>query len=301
MNKVATYQNGNADIELFEDGTRIIQFEDNLKLDYPLNIDIRVSTKCAFGLNPSTGKSFCSFCHESATTDGKECDFEKLKDKLKGLPEGIELAIGANELTEKLYNFLVWCHYQGFICNLTINQGHIKRDILRLASVIDNNYIKGLGISYRSELKFDIPKYILDYSNTVFHVISGIDTYQNIEDLSTKGVKKILILGEKDFGFNQGKVDLTSKTHKEWYWWVHKLFSKFEVVSFDNLALEQLNIRRFFTNENWEVFNNGEHSFYINAVNHYFSPSSRNLNKTNWDNLTVQDYFIQLNKKYDSR
>jgi len=296
MNKVATYQNGNAGIELFEDGTRIIQFEDNLKLDYPLNIDIRVSTKCAFGFNPSTGKSFCSFCHESATTDGKECDFEILKDKLKGLPEGIELAIGSNELSEKLHNFLIWCHYQGFICNLTINQGHIKRDILRLASVIEKNYIKGLGISYRSELKFDIPKYILEYSNTVFHVISGIDTYQDIEDLSTKGVKKILILGEKDFGFNQGKVNLTSKTHKEWYWWVHKLFSKFEVVSFDNLALEQLNIKRFFTNENWEVFNNGEHSFYINAVNQYFSPSSRNPNKTSWDNLTIQDYFKELNK-----
>ena len=288
---ITNYNNGNALVSIFEDGSREIEYENKLNLEYPLNIDIRVSSKCAFGLNPATNKAFCSFCHESATTDGKECNYLEIQEKLKDLPKGIELAIGANELTDGLCLFLIWCYDKGYICNLTINQGHIKRDMNLLESAIRESYIKGLGISYRSKLKFDIPNTILDYPNTVFHVISGIDTYQEVEDLCLKGVKKILILGEKDFGFNKGNVDLTTRNHKEWYWWVSKLFKKFEVVSFDNLAIEQLNIKRFFTQENWEIFNQGEHSFYINAVNQTFAPSSRSSDAINWNNVSIKEYF----------
>ena len=72
---------------------------------------------------------------------------------------------------------------------------------------------------------------------------------------------------------------------------------KFDVVSFDNLALEQLNIKRFFTNKNWSVFNNGEHSMYINAVEGYFAPSSRNDNKTNWNSISLEKYFQENEKK----
>lgn len=285
------YQNGNALIELEEDGTRVIHFEDKLQLDYPLNIDIRVSTKCAFGLDPNTGKSFCDFCHESARTDGTECDYKELQNKLYGLPKGIELAVGANQLTVELCGFIWWCKEQGYIVNLTINQGHIKRDETTLKSLIDNQMIKGLGISYRSSLKWGVPKSILDYENTVVHVIAGIDSIDDVISLKDKGVKKVLVLGEKDFGFNSGKVDLTTRSHKEWFWWIGKMFDVFDVVSFDNLALEQLKIKRFFSNQSWEVFNQGEHSFYINAVDKYFAPSSRSLNKTDWKKLSIKEYF----------
>jgi hypothetical protein len=156
--------------------------------------------------------------------------------------------------------------------------------------------IKGLGISYRGGLKWDVPSQILNYPNTVFHVIAGIDTFAEVEALAEMGVKKILILGEKDFGFNVGHVDLNSRKHREWFWWVHKLFSKFDVVSFDNLALEQLRLQRFFTNENWEVFNNQEHSFYINAVDGYYAPSSRSNDKTDWNKKNIYEYFKSLKK-----
>ena len=69
---IAQYKNGNADVTIMSNGTREIEYEDELFLDYPLNIDIRTSSRCSFGLNPKTGKAFCDFCHESATTDGSE-------------------------------------------------------------------------------------------------------------------------------------------------------------------------------------------------------------------------------------
>ena len=293
---IHTYKNGNAVVSIDNDGSRVVEYEDTLQLDFPLNIDIRTSTKCAFGAKADGTPGFCSFCHESAKQNGSECDYEKLKNKILDLPKGIELAIGANQLTDNLYEFLYWAKCQGYICNVTINQGHIKRDMSMIKNAIDIGIIKGLGISYRSGLKWDAPPSILDYENTVFHVIAGIDTFAEVEALAEMGVKKILILGEKDFGFNVGHVDLNSRKHREWFWWVHKLFSKFDVVSFDNLALEQLRLQRFFTNENWEVFNNQEHSFYINAVDGYYAPSSRSNDKTDWNKKNIYEYFKSLKK-----
>lgn len=283
-----TYKNGNAIIEILETGSRTITYEEPILLDYPLNIDIRISTSCSFA------ETLCKdFCHESAVKYGKDCDYEALKSKLDGLPQGIELAIGCNQYTSSLDNFLDWCLTKGYICNLTINQGHLNRDALILERAIINNRVKGLGVSYRSELKWNVPEFVLNYSNTVFHCIVGIDKFSEVLALKDKGVRKILLLGEKDFGFNVGKVDLSSQTHKEWFWWVKKLFSEFEVVSFDNLALEQLKIKRFLNDEDWQTFYNGEYSFYIDAVNQTFSPSSRSNNKVNWD-IPIKSYFKSI-------
>lgn len=297
MKKIARYQNGNGFVELFDDGTRVITTPDtSFKFDMPLNIDIRCSTRCPFGYNPETKKTFCEFCHESSRTDGIECDYDALKEKLIGLPQGIELAVGCNEFTDGFFEFLIWCGLKGYITNLTINQGQLKKYEKDLRGSINLGIIKGLGISYRSAIKWDISSYFLKYPNSVFHVIAGIDNFYDVLSLKDRGVKKLLILGEKDFGFNEGKVDLTTQSHKEWYWWISKLFDEFDIVSFDNLALDQLNIKRFLTDDQWEVFNQGEYSFYINAVEQYFAPSSRSPEKTNWNNITVKDYFKSLKK-----
>lgn len=287
--------NGNATITLYDDGTRHIEFEDEIQLDEPLNIDIRVMTKCPFGRNPMTGRAVCSFCHESAITNGAECDYEDLKWRLAELSPGTELAIGANEITDKLVNFLAWAKDYGFVCNVTVNQMILYSDHLVVRKLIDNGYIKGLGISYR-KMERNIPKNLLDYENTVVHVIVGIDTIAEVRDLKKQGVKKILCLGEKDFGFNKGNVNLGSLSHLNWYWWVRKLMDEFDVVSFDNLALEQLNLKRFFTDENWEIFNNGEHSMYINAVDGYYAPSSRSNEKIDWDETNIKDFFKKNEK-----
>jgi hypothetical protein len=295
--KLAIYQNGNAIVEMHDDGTRVITTPDSsFNFDFPLNLDIRVSTKCAFGRNPETGKGFCDFCHESAKTDGVECDYKALINKLKGLPKGIELAIGCNELTTGLHEFILWCSLQKYIVNLTVNQGHLRKEHTGIKYLVNTGCIKGLGVSYRSSLPWDVRSGILEYPNTVFHVIAGIDTFDDVLALKDKGVKKILILGEKDFGFNKGKVDLKSLNHMKWYWWVKKLFDEFEAISFDNLALEQLNIKRFFTDEQWKLFYQGEHSFYINAVDQTFSASSRSSMKLPWDKFTVQEFYKLLNK-----
>ena len=289
-----TYKNGNATVTIEKDGTRIIEFEDELNLEYPLNIDIRVSTQCSFGQKADGSPGLCTFCHESAKVNGQECDFENLKLILEGLPKGIELAIGCNLYTDGLHEFLKWCKEQDYICNLTVNQGHINRDLNKLKEGIHLGLIKGLGISYRNRFKFNIPEDLLNYENMVLHVIAGIDSIEDIMTLADKGVKKILILGEKNFGFNEGKVDLQTYKHKHWRWYLRKLFDLFDVVSFDNLALEQLNPSRFLQEEDYNTFYQGEHSLYINAVEKYFSPSSRSNTKVSTDSCTVVEFFKNI-------
>ena len=286
-----SYKNGNANITLYQDGTRVIEFPDEIKLVYPLNIDIRVSSKCAFGLNEKTGKAICDFCHESATTNGQDADLSYLKQILSDLPSGIELAIGVNGWTFELIGFLIFCKKKGFVVNTTVNQGHLRRDKSTIDYVLGAGLIKGLGVSYRKGM-IDISQKILDYENTVVHVIAGIDSFEDVLNLHTKGVKKILILGEKDFGFNLGKVKLVTHSHREWYRRVHELFSKFKVVSFDNLALEQLSIDRFVID--WDTMYQHEYSFYINAVDKYYALSSRSPVKTNCSEMTIKQYFSKL-------
>lgn len=284
-----SYQNGNAQVSIYDDGTRIIECDGDIKLNYPLNIDIRVSQKCAFGMNSSTGKAVCGFCHESATTDGADADLFSLFDTLLGLPAGIELAVGVNGVTDELIVFFEKCKAQGWIVNTTINQGHLRRDKSKIKYLIDHDLIKGLGISYRPGM-IDIDSSLLNYSGMVVHVIAGINTIDEIKNLASNGIKKILVLGEKDFGFNLGNVRITTDVHRNWYRQVHELFKLFEVVSFDNLALEQLNVRRFVID--WETIYQNEFSFYINAVEQYFAPSSRSSDTNSYTSgLTVRDYF----------
>lgn len=281
------YSNGNAVVQIDEDGTRTIEYENELKLEYPLNIDIRVQTICPLGYNPNTGKAICDFCHESATTDGTECDYDALLNKLSDLPQGIELAIGCNIFTDGLYKFLKDCYNRGYICNLTVNQLSLKKSEILLINAVNNCYVRGVGISYRNITDFIIPEYFKQYENTVIHVIAGID---DIDEVMKLDVKKILVLGEKDFGFNKGKVDLTSHSHRKWFMYVRKLFDIFEVVSFDNLALEQLKIKRFLPDAEYERFYQGEHSFYINAVSQTYSRSSRSAETIPWD-IPIKEYF----------
>ena len=290
------YRNGNASVWLdLQDGTRIIEYPDNepLTLDTPLNIDIRVSTQCPYGYNAETKQSTCAFCHESALVNGQECDYQALLQVLKDarLPRGTEIALGVNEITDGIIRFIMRLYFMGLIVNVTMNERYILEygdtGIRRLLP-----YIFGLGISYRSlQGCLLLPDWIADYPHTVIHVINGIDDFDDVKHLSVK-YRKLLILGEKDFGFNRGKVDLNTPQHKQWKSNVMQLTKIFDIVSFDNLGLQQLEIRGKITNEEYKSFYQGEHSMYINAVEQYFAPSSRTRNNIkHFGETDLRSYF----------
>lgn len=276
------YRNGNASVWLdLRDGTRIIEYPDKepLTLETPLNIDIRVSTQCPYGYNTVTKKSTCAFCHESALVSGVECHYGILQQVLMDakLPRGTEIALGVNQVTDDLIQFVKNLWKLGLIVNITMNERYILEfGDTRLKEMLP--YVFGLGISYRSlQGCLSLPDWIAEYPHTVIHVINGIDNFDDVKELGVK-YHKLLVLGEKDFGFNRGKVNLNTKEHKRWKSNIMQLTKIFDIVSFDNLGLQQLEIRGKITDEEYKSFYQGEHSMYINAVEQYFAPSSRTRN-----------------------
>lgn len=290
------YRNGNAVVTLYSrDGTRIIEYPDNepLTLQTPLNIDIRVSTQCPYGYDTTKQKSTCTFCHESALVKGQECDYGILQQVLMDakLPRGTEIALGVNEVMNNLIQFVKNLYRLGLVVNITMNERYITEfGDTGLKQMLP--YVFGLGISYRSlQGCLSLPDWIADYPHTVIHVINGIDNFDDVKELGVK-YHKLLILGEKDFGFNRGKVDLSTKEHKQWKSNIMQLTEIFDIVSFDNLGLQQLEIRGKITDEEYKSFYQGEHSMYINAVEQYFAPSSRTRNNIkHFSETDLRSYF----------
>ena len=296
------YKNGNADVWLdLRDGTRIIEYPNNepLTLETPLNIDIRVSTQCPYGYDTNTKKSTCAFCHESALVNGQECDYGVLQKVLMDakLPRGTEIALGVNVVTDDLIQFVKNLWKLGLVVNITMNERYITGyGDTGLKQLMP--FVFGLGISYRSlQGCLSLPDWIADYPHTVIHVINGIDDFDDIVELGVK-YRKLLVLGEKDFGFNRGKVDLSTKAHQRWKANIMQLTKIFDIVSFDNLGLQQLEIRGKITDEEYKSFYQGEHSMYINAVEQYFAPSSRTRNGIErFDVTDLRSYFQFCERK----
>jgi len=266
-NVLTSYKNGNYNVIILKDGTKIRQTIDNeFQPDFPESMDVKITNRC--DLN-------CNYCHENSVENGRHCNIEQLISVLKNFPvPGVELAIGGGNPLEHPYliDFLQWAKSNGFICNLTINGKHINHI---LNKIIEKNLIHGLGISYTNETEK-----LIEYPHTVCHLIAGIHSIKNIQHaLDIYG--KVLILGYKNvgrgstFGVKNNKEinnNILQLSNNLW-----KLFQHEGIISFDCLAIDQLHLKKYFTNHEWETFymgDDGKFSMYFDAVNMIYGRSS---------------------------
>ena len=288
-NKIlSSYINGNTKVTIYEDGTKIREFEGIPEIDHPESIDVKITNYCDMG---------CKFCHESSTVKGKHADLQKLKEVLEYLPKGIELAIGGgNPLSHPdLIEFLVWCQMKGFIANMTVNQAHLKPFMNTIETLLEEDLIRGLGISIHGN-DWESVKYLKTLSNNiVYHVIAGIHEIDILNKLREIGNCKVLILGYKTFGrgldyFNSEVTLIMTR----WKVFIKYYLGKF-VISFDNLALEQLDIKSILSDEFWNTFYMGDDftfTMYIDAVNQEYAPTSRSANnRMCFDRMSLKEYF----------
>ena len=184
--------------------------------------------------------------------------------------------------------FLEKCKELKLVPSLTVNQYTFIKNIGFLKFLCDKKLIYGLGVSIDGiwDDDEDVVNEMIStfkmFPNLVLHVINGIISVEDLELLAHHGLK-VLILGYKRFGrgvdffgYNGLGVlcsqnDLYNKlpeiVEDEW----------FDVVSFDNLAIEQLEVKRLMSDEEWKKFYMGEDSefsFYIDAVNKNFGKNS---------------------------
>ena len=274
MNVLGSYKNGNYTVTIYEDGTKIRENDlDTLIPDTVESFDFLITKWCDIG---------CPFCHEDAKTDGKHGDILNLK-FLETLHPYTEIAIGGGyTLAHPDFDkFLQYCKEKKFIPSMTVNQIHFERDFDRIKKMVDDKLIYGLGISLTDPSDEFIEK-VKQIPNAVIHVINGIVTLEQLQKLSGNGLK-ILILGYKEF--RRGVIYLNHETEKikknkrDLYYHIPFIISHgwFKVISFDNLAISQLDIRGIMSPEDWKTFymgDDGEYTMYIDAVNQTFAKNS---------------------------
>lgn len=287
-NVLSSYQNGNTTVTIFEDGTKIREYEDIPQIYFPESLDVKITNYCDLG---------CKYCHENSTINGKHANLEKLKAVLVSLPAGIELAIGGGNPLDHpdLIDFLVWCKAKGLICNMTVNQRHLKRYLATLETLIEEKLIYGLGISITNSHYNEIKHLKTLTNNIVYHVIAGVNNISVLDELNALGNCKVLILGYKTFGrgihYHSKEVD---KSINIWKINLPLYLGKFS-ISFDNLALEQLNVKTLIPKEVWDSAYMGDDftfTMYIDAVKQEYAPTSRSNDRTSVNEMSLFEYFI---------
>lgn len=288
---MVSYINGNTYVTIDSDGTKIREYHDSPEVLFPESIDVKITNYCDLG---------CEYCHEISTTQGFHGDMDALLLTLKELPKGVELAIGGgNPLSHPgLVEFLEKCKDFGWICNLTVNQGHILKYQELIEILVSNDLIKGLGVSITSNNLRPL-KYVSSLSkNVVWHVIAGVNKLDILDKLIPLS-NKILVLGYKNYGlgvkyFNKS----VTENIKQWYIYLPKYLGKC-TLSFDNLAIEQLNIKRLFTQDGWGRFYMGDDfvfTMYIDAVKQEYAPTSRSDNRVSFNTCSLLEYFTSNRK-----
>ena len=272
MNVLGAYKNGNYAVTILSDGTKIREtLDDEFIAEFPENIDIKITNQCDMN---------CPMCHENSYAGGQHGDIMNAK-FINTLHPYTELAIGGgNALSHPdLVPFLEKLRANNIIPNLTVNQTHFMQRKDFLHELVDKKLIFGLGVSLTIPSDEFIAA-IKEFDNAVIHVINGVVSYQQLEYLAFHDLK-ILILGYKEFrrgveyketaGKNIEANQAALRTN------LKNLIARFKVVSFDNLAIEQLNVKSLMSKEQWDEFymgDDGGFTMYIDMVTGTFAKNS---------------------------
>lgn len=295
------YKDGNIKVQIFEDGTRIIDIPDNEKpnLKFPLSMDFKITNWC---------DQMCPMCHEMSNPEGKHSDLMNLK-FIDSLTAGTEMAIGGGKVTSHpdLKPFLQKLKSKGIIPSITVHQNEFVDKATLLNELIEEELIYGVGISYLKQ--YDLMwKAVAENDNAVVHLIAGIHG-KDVFDYLSQFNCKILILGYKNWGrgANLLENDKLNKDINDKINWLkenlNKYMSKFKVVSFDNLAIKQLEVKNILTDEQWKEFYQGDDgtmTMYIDGVKQQFARTSTSPNR--YDLLdNIEDMFGVIKNETESQ
>lgn len=272
MGKWVSYRNGTY-VVMFnaENGTKIRHTKfDEFVPEFAENCDVKITDKCDGG---------CQFCYEGCTPEGKHGDIMNAK-WVDTLHPYTELALNGNDLSHPdLYDFLVKLREKKVFANLTVNQTHFEKHFDYLKSLSDKKLIYGLGVSLVNPTGTFLRKVNL-IPNVVIHTINGILNPEQIANMVGMNLK-VLILGYKERERGTDYYLENSIAIKERQRWLYNnlenIIKHFKVVSFDNLAIEQLDVKRLMSSEEWEEFymgNDGNFTHYIDTVEGTFSKNS---------------------------
>lgn len=275
MKILGSYKNNDYTCTMFSDGTKIRwNDKDSFNPIKPESIDLKITNRCNME---------CGMCHENSTPDGKHGDILNLPFIETMFPYS-EVAIGGgNPLTHPdLIEFLEGLKERKILASMTVNQVHFMHNIDLLKELTDKKLIYGLGISYIGGRHENCINAIKQFPNAVVHVINGIVHMDSLEALAHNDLK-ILVLGYKEFRRGKALYDECGSQinylKAQFYDLLPKMVNDgwFKCISFDNLAIKQLEPKRLMSDKDYKEFymgDDGEFSLYVDAVNREFAQSS---------------------------
>ena len=285
MKLLGKYKNGNYFVRLYDDGTKIRENDlDFFECDTVESMDIKITNKCDRN---------CKMCHENSTVDGKHADILSYS-FLNQLHPYCELAIGGGNPLEHpdLEVFLQKCKDRKHIPNMTINQIHFEKEFDRIKQYCDEKLIYGLGVSLVKVTPEFIEK-IKQIPTVVIHVINGLVSREDLIALAHNNLK-ILILGYKEvrrgkqlYSINSNEIEMKKQMLKELLPMI-KDGLWFRVISFDNLALKQLEVQKLLSQEEWDRFYMGDDgldgqqtsaTFFVDLVERKFAKNSCSMER----------------------
>ena len=247
------YQNGNYQVTIEADGTKTrITPEEEFKAKRPETIDVNLSNYC---------ENNCSFCYISASKSGKTADIKK-DEFFKTIKPYTELAVNFYNKRRQFYEDLMFLAERNLIVNVTVHYDDFAKYKHYFLFLQKQKLIYGLGVSIQKD--FDLKK-LNGFKELVVHTIAGVTKKEVFEKLKNK---KVLVLGFKTKGKTEAKAIPELTQQKE----IIKLAIEkkhFEVLTFDNLAIEQLSIKDMVLTKVWEehyMGAEGSASFYYDAV-----------------------------------
>lgn len=292
--EIGNYVNGNYKVFIYNDGTKIRETnEKNFISEFPENIDIKITNSC--DLN-------CTMCHEDSSPDGKHGDILDAK-FIDSLHPYTELAIGGgNPLAHPdIIPFLIKLKKKRIIANMTVNQIHFMKNLQLIEDMLKHKIIHGLGVSLMDASDYNFLNIISKYPNVVVHIINGMVSISDLEKMYDKNLK-ILILGYKQFrrgvlNFSKNG-DSIQNNQKDLYDNLAEITRHFKIVSFDNLALKQLETKRIMSQDYWDTFymgDDGQYTMYIDMVNKQYAKNSIST-----ETYTLEDNIKDMFKKVKS-
>ena len=274
MKKITTYKNGNTWTTLYEDGTKEhFTMDDDFRFNFSESCDIQISQCCDNG---------CEWCYYGCSPTGKHGKLTGWK-FFETMHPYTEIAINLQyPIPDELTEFLNIMKNKNIIVNATINQNHFMNPFMQslVKQLVDTNLIKGIGISLTDPTQKDFINMVKRYPNAVIHVIAGVTSPEDIDYLKGHDLK-LLILGYKKLERGKKYYDHSSIIVEDNIKWLESdldgIINGFKVVSFDNLAIEQLHLKDKLSEKEWEMFYGGDDgtvTFFIDLVKGVFARSS---------------------------
>ena len=301
------YKNGNYYVTIMSDGTKIRQTEENEFIpEFPENADVKCTDRCS---------QLCKFCYEGCTPKGNHAklmnpDGTFAQNWMNTLHPYTELALNGNDLDiPDLDMFLLKLQEKHIIANITVNQNQFMKHLDYLHFLVDHKMIYGLGVSLANAEDKKFFEEIKKFPNAVIHTIAGILDEYDTNTLMFHRVK-VLILGYKNLGRGinykdkfEDKINHNMKHLKD----ILDLMVKYcKVVSFDNLAIEQLGVKDILfkdKEDQWDEFymgDDGNFTLYIDAVNQTFAKNSCMPKDERFpiENRTMTEMFNYIRDRY---